>query len=190
MLLSTHWYSGHSVLHTKRVLFVWSPECRVCMQGVRRNEHPVYVPSFIHGSLSISISTLVCWTFCEFFSFTIVCQCTLSAVKLNHALQVKRQKPGQSPSAMPAPKVLPLTKAPSGKVVVATPAPTPGKIKLMARPQVKTTCCHHLHCSVLTLCAPDITMFATVVGPGLSDKLESRCDSSSFHGSLEPLPVS
>lgn len=51
-------------------------------------------------------------------------------------VQVKRQKPGQVTSVQPAPKVLPLTKAPSGKVVVATPAPTPCKIKLMARPQV------------------------------------------------------
>ncbi|KAL0019463.1 hypothetical protein WJX77_007420 [Trebouxia sp. C0004] len=53
----------------------------------------------------------------------------------SRVLQVKRQKPGQVTPMLPTPKVLPLTKAPSGKVVVATPAPTPGKIKLMARPQ-------------------------------------------------------
>ncbi|KAL0031856.1 hypothetical protein WJX79_000268 [Trebouxia sp. C0005] len=53
----------------------------------------------------------------------------------SRVLQVKRQKPGQATPVQPTPKVLPLTKAPSGKVVVATPAPTPGKIKLMARPQ-------------------------------------------------------
>ncbi|KAL0054989.1 hypothetical protein WJX82_005498 [Trebouxia sp. C0006] len=53
----------------------------------------------------------------------------------SRVLQVKRLKPGQVTSVQPTPKVLPLTKAPSGKVVVATPAPTPGKIKLMARPQ-------------------------------------------------------
>jgi len=51
-----------------------------------------------------------------------------------------------------------LTKAPSGKVVVATPAPTPGKIKLMARPQVlalplcpEVTACISFHAACVNL---------------------------------------
>lgn len=58
------------------------------------------------------------------------------------SIQVKRQKPGQAAAALPTPKVLPLTKATSGKMdVAAAPAPTPAKIKLMSRPQVRASGC-------------------------------------------------
>lgn len=61
-------------------------------------------------------------------------------------LQVKRPKPGQPPASNSAPgslKVVPLTRNAAGKVAVAESVPMPGKIKLMARPQVQDELPHH-----------------------------------------------
>ena len=66
---------------------------------------------------------------------------TGSSVIANIVIQVKRQKPGQAAAGVPAPKVLPLAKANSGKMAAAAPAPTPAKIKLMSRPQARASGC-------------------------------------------------
>ena len=61
-------------------------------------------------------------------------------------LQVKRPKPGQPPasnSSSGSLKVVPLTRNAAGKVAVAESLPVPGKIKLMARPQVQDELRYH-----------------------------------------------